>query len=154
MTQAYGDVCPRQAGDAFIRRLACGFAGMAFVFASLGIWLVPVSEGMAPAIKFGVSFGFFIVGLLLMVPHTAAPHTPLAPMSVDVDRTAREVRLLEHKHDGRVVIGARIGFDRIGTMDVTDHVCIAKDHAGHVLLRVPLTSRAAQRRLQSQLRGT
>lgn len=123
-------------------------AGVGFVLAAPGLWIVPGSV-YAPELqlmKLGVSVFFFLCGLALLMRN----HVHALP-EVYFDPIRRELRILQKNHRGRPETVLRRSYDSLGRAQITKSKIELWDVDGSVLMRLPLHDPDARQSLRMQL---
>jgi hypothetical protein len=143
---------PLDAGDRFLIRLFAVFAGMGLILSAAGIWVL-ASDAFSIWVKMAISLVFLVLGAIALAPRSARKPLGQAPLEIEIDAEARVLRIVEQGRDGEREVGACYGFDRLGRMDLRAHSFTACDREGRLLLRIPLHSRAEERRLFEAVRA-
>lgn len=139
---------PVRDGGRGLVRIVLRLAGAGLIAAALGLWVLP-THGADPAmmlIKLLFSIGLFWSGALCL--HAA--RLPDRRPEVQVDRTARELRVLTRGHGGVHHVSVH-PLDDLPELSLRDGLLSARDRSGRLVVSLHVAGRYRERLLREAL---
>lgn len=142
--------CERPApgdGRSFVR-LGLRLAGVGFITAALGLWVLPshAADPEMMLIRLLVSIGLFWVGMLGL---HAARRPDMRP-EVQIDRRAREMRVMSPVHGGAPDVAVH-RLDDLLELSLRDGLLSARDRGGNLVVSLDVPHGRGERALRKAL---